>query len=95
MKSIIITGSCGLVRTRIIKIFLNKKFNVIGIDNNFRKFFFLVKMERNWVKKDLIKFQNYNHFNLDIRNKFSVEKKIFKKFKNISGIIHCAAQPSI
>ena len=45
MKSIIITGSCGLVGQELSKFFLNKKFKVIGIDNNFRKFFFLVKME--------------------------------------------------
>ncbi len=94
MKSIIITGSCGLVGQELSKFFLNKKFKVIGIDNNFRKFFFGKDGNNNWVKKDLVKIKNYIHFDLDIRNKFSLEKKIFKKIKNLSGIIHCAAQPS-
>ena len=41
----------------------------------------------------LVKIKNYIHFDLDIRNKFSLEKN-FKKIKNLSGIINCAAQPS-
>ena len=50
MKSIIITGSCGLVGQELSKFFLNKKFKVIGIDNNFRKFFFGKDGNNNWVK---------------------------------------------
>ena len=38
--------------------------------------------------------KNYKHFNVDIRN-YQNLKKIFKKYRrNISLIIHCAAQPS-
>ena len=38
MKTVIITGSCGLVGASC-EIFHKKKFKVIGIDNNFRKNF--------------------------------------------------------
>ena len=47
------------------------------------------------MKKKIIKENpRYKHFNVDIRNYQSLEKifKIYKK--NISVIIHCAAQPS-
>ena len=36
----LITGSSGLIGSEVSYFFLKKKFNVIGIDNNFRKFFF-------------------------------------------------------
>ena len=45
-------------------------------------------------KKLTNKLKKYKHFNADVRNYRSLEK-IFKKYKkNISLIIHCAAQPS-
>ena len=37
MNKVIITGSSGLVGSEAVKFFSKKKFNVIGIDNNFRK----------------------------------------------------------
>ena len=47
-------------------------------------------MKKNLQKRN----KNFKHLNLDIRNYGSLEK-IFKKYKkNISVIIHCAAQPS-
>ena len=39
MKYALITGSCGLVGAEAVKYFHNKKFKIIGIDNNFRKEF--------------------------------------------------------
>ena len=35
MNKVIITGSSGLVGSEAVKFFSKKKFNVIGIDNNF------------------------------------------------------------
>ena len=48
-----------------------------------------------WIKNNLIKRnKKFKNFNIDIRN-FNGLEKIFKKYrKNISLIIHCAAQPS-
>ena len=57
-------------------------------------FFFGKKASVKWVENILKKKKNYFHFNIDIRNKKTLENKIFKKIKNIKGIIHCAAQPS-
>ncbi len=94
MKTIIITGSCGLIGHELSNFFLRKNFRVIGIDNNFRKFFFGSKASVKWVEKILIKKKNYFHYKIDIRNKKNLENKIFKKIKNVKGVIHCAAQPS-
>ena len=95
MSVVIITGSNGLVGSESVNFFCDKGFNVVGIDNNLRKFFFGKDGSTQWIKNKLLKRnKNFINFNFDIRNKNGVEK-IFKKYKkNISLIIHCAAQPS-
>ena len=95
MSIVLITGSSGLIGSESVNFFSKKGFNVIGIDNNLRKFFFGNDASTNWVKNQLIKSnKNFKSLNLDIRNYKALEK-VFKKYKkNISLIIHCAAQPS-
>ena len=95
MSVAIITGSTGLVGSETVNFFHDKGFDVIGIDNNLRKFFFGKSSSTNWIKTKLIKRnKNFKNFNFDIRN-FKGLEKIFKKYrKRISVIIHCAAQPS-
>jgi CDP-paratose 2-epimerase len=96
MSIVLITGSNGLVGSESVQFFSNKGFDVVGIDNNLRQFFFGKNSSTLEVKKELIKNnrKNFTPLNIDIRNYNSLEK-IFKKYrKYISLIIHCAAQPS-
>ena len=95
MSVAIITGSNGLVGAEATNFFCDKGFDVIGIDNNLRNFFFGKDGSTNWICKKLKKRnKKYKHFNIDIRSYAGLEK-IFKKYnKNISIVIHCAAQPS-
>ena len=39
MKLVLITGSCGLVGQEVTNLFIKKKYKVIGVDNDKRKFF--------------------------------------------------------
>ena len=95
MSIVLITGSSGLVGSESVNFFCEKGFDVIGIDNNLRKFFFGKDASTENIKNTLIKNnKKFKHFSIDIRNYKDLEK-IFKKYnKNISLIIHCAAQPS-
>jgi CDP-paratose 2-epimerase len=95
MSVAIITGSTGLVGSESVKFFCDKGFDVIGIDNNLRKYFFGNDGSTIWVKKQLKKkYKNFYNYSVDIRNTKIIEK-IFRKYsKKISIIIHCAAQPS-
>tara|TARA_B110001450_G_scaffold81768_1_gene77567 strand:+ start:1381 stop:2427 length:1047 start_codon:yes stop_codon:yes gene_type:complete len=95
MSVVIITGSSGLVGSESVEFFCKKGFDVVGIDNNLRNHFFGKDGSTIWVKKKLLNnHKNFKSNNIDIRNFNSIEK-IFKKYKkNISLIIHCAAQPS-
>ena len=51
MSVVIITGSTGLVGSEAVNFFCEKGFNVIGIDNNLRKFFFGDDGSTLWIKK--------------------------------------------
>ena len=95
MSVVIITGSTGLVGSESVNFFCKKGFEVIGIDNNLRKFFFGKDGSTLWVKNRLLKAnKKFKNYSIDIRN-INQLKKIFKKYsKNIKLIIHCAAQPS-
>ena len=75
MKIALITGSCGLVGSESSLFFSKKGFKIIGIDNNYRKFFFGGDGDVTWIKKKLKKnLTNYVHFNSDIRNYNSLKK---------------------
>jgi len=95
MSIVLITGSSGLVGSESVSFFSKKGFDVIGIDNNLRKFFFGNEGSTNKIKSNLLKEnKTFKNHNIDIRNYGALEKIFIKYKKNISLIIHCAAQPS-
>ncbi len=95
MSIVLITGSTGLVGSESVKFFCKKGFDVIGVDNNFRKFFFGKDGDTLWIKNKLKKdFKNYKHFDIDIRNLTRLNNLFRNYKKNIKLIIHSAAQPS-
>ena len=49
MRTIIVTGSSGLIGSESAKFFLNKNYKVIGIDNNLRKYFLEKTAIRNGI----------------------------------------------
>ena len=95
MSVVLITGSSGLVGSESVNFFCKKGFDVIGIDNNLRRFFFGSEGSTLWVRNSLLKKnKSFKSYNVDIRN-YEKLSKIFQKYKKqISLIIHCAAQPS-
>jgi CDP-paratose 2-epimerase len=93
IKKVLITGSAGLIGSEAVAYFASKHFEVHGIDNNMRAYFFGKDGDITWNKKRLQKsYQHYHHYAFDIRN----EKKLERIFKDnhFDLIIHTAAQPS-
>ncbi len=92
-KYILITGSAGLIGSESVKFFCEKDFQVIGIDNNMRQYFFGSEASTEWNRRRLEdKYKNYTHYSIDIRNQNELTT-LFKKY-NFDLIIHTAAQPS-
>jgi CDP-paratose 2-epimerase len=95
MDIALITGCSGLIGSESVKFFIDKGYYVVGIDNHMRAYFFGPDSSTEENTKKLIKdYNNFNHYNTDIRN-FEEIEKIFKKYSNdIKVIVHTAAQPS-
>lgn len=94
MKKVLITGSAGLIGSEAVKFFVDKEYQVIGIDNDMRKYFFGQEASTQW-NMDRLKEQlkdKYFHYQVDIRNNEEIEK-IFQEHE-FEVIIHAAAQPS-
>jgi len=95
MSVVLVTGSSGLVGSETVKKFHGEGLSVVGIDNDLRAHLFgsdaSTKHQMEWQVKS---YERFIPEVVDIRDYASLEK-IFMRFKGeISGIVHCAAQPS-
>jgi CDP-paratose 2-epimerase len=95
MSIALITGSCGLVGLETSYFFSKKGFKVVGVDNDMRKYFFGNEASTHKylekLKRDIL---DYEHYDIDIRDKILLEKIFSKYHKDIAIVIHVAAQPS-
>lgn len=92
-KTALITGSAGLIGSECVRFFSEKGFQIVGIDNNMRKWFFGEDASVQWNKELLLQqVPNYKHYDIDIRDRKDIEK-LFKE-NSFDLIIHTAAQPS-
>ena len=92
-KTLLVTGSGGLVGSEIVTLLHNDFDHVYGVDNNQRKFLFGKNGDVNLRIKEIInKVHNYSHCNIDIR----ARKKVFQLIEKIKPtvVVHCAGQPS-
>jgi CDP-paratose 2-epimerase len=95
MEIAIITGAAGLIGSESVAFFADKFDLIIGIDNNYRQYFFGKEASTEWNKTRLEKqYDNYKHLNIDIRQ-YEELKGIFETYNtDIKLVIHAAAQPS-
>jgi CDP-paratose 2-epimerase len=95
MTIAIITGSAGLIGSEAARFFSAKGMDVIGIDNNMRKYFFGEDASTAWNQERLEQdLKNYTHSAIDIRSWDDVNGLFRKHGKDIGLIVHTAAQPS-
>lgn len=95
MGIVLVTGSAGLIGSEVVRFFSEKKFAVVGIDNDMRKYFFGNAASTHWQTEKLKeKYSSFISFNADIRDKAEMEKIFSKYGSDIKLIIHTAAQPS-
>ena len=95
MSVALVTGSAGLIGSETVKFVHGQGMDVVGIDNDMRQYFFGEESSTAWNTKQLkAELKNYTHFSTDIRD-FEEIKKIFSRYgRDISLVVHTAAQPS-
>ena len=95
MSVVIVTGSAGLIGSEAARFFHDKGFDIVGIDNNMRAYFFGQSASTATVKESLVReLKNYTHYDCDIREFESINNVFSKYAKDIVLVVHTAAQPS-
>ncbi|SPE62238.1 Nucleoside-diphosphate-sugar epimerase [Verrucomicrobia bacterium] len=92
-KTILVTGSNGLIGSEVCFHFGRRGFRVEGVDNNQRAVFFGPDGDTRWNQRRLQEtLPGFTHHELDIRDR----KKVQALLKEVSPelVIHAAAQPS-
>jgi len=95
MRTIIVTGSAGLIGSETVKRFAKDGTHIVGIDNDLRAQFFGVEASTKNTRDHLIaNVRGYDHYELDIRDPSAVAG-LFKSYSGrIDAIVHTASQPS-
>lgn len=93
MKTVLVTGSNGLIGSEVCLYFGARGFSVRGIDNNQRAVFFGPQGDTRWNQQRLQhKLPSFAHHEIDIRDRAGIETLVGEIKPSV--IIHTAAQPS-
>ena len=95
MRTIIVTGSAGLIGSETVQYFAREGARIVGIDNDMRAQFFGAEASTRKTRDHLVKdIPNYEHHELDIRDSQGVMELFKEEGREIAAIVHTAAQPS-
>jgi CDP-paratose 2-epimerase len=93
MRSVLVTGSSGLIGSEVATYFSHLGWRVHGIDNNQRAVFFGQGGDTRWNQRRLsAQLRNFEHHELDIRDRDGVLALVAALRPD--AIVHAAAQPS-
>jgi CDP-paratose 2-epimerase len=96
MSVVVVTGSGGLIGSEAALFYGKAGYDVVGIDNDMRSYFFGHESSTAWNRERVQRLleSRYRHYDLDIRDTEGVSE-VFRRYgANIALIIHTAAQPS-
>lgn len=92
-KTLLVTGSSGLIGSEVSAYFSRQGFAVHGVDNNQRAVFFGPQGDTRWMQRRLMEtLANFTHHELDIRDRPGVMSLIRSIKPDL--IVHAASQPS-
>lgn len=93
VKTLVVTGSSGLIGSESVLHFDARGWKVLGVDNNMRADFFGPDGDTSWnLRRIKAATRHFAHHDLDIRDR----RAVLEFFEQVRPdfVIHCAAQPS-
>ena len=96
MSVALITGAAGLIGSEAAEHFVARGMSVVGRDNDMRRVFFGDEASTRWNRDRLERRlgKAYTHLDLDIRDRDGIDKAFSRFGREITVVIHAAAQPS-
>jgi CDP-paratose 2-epimerase len=95
MSVVLITGASGLIGSEAALFFSAKGFDVVGVDNDMRRYFFGDDASTAWRRQRLEReLRGYTHVAADVRDERAMDRVFSPLGRNIMLVIHAAAQPS-
>ncbi|MCH2173110.1 NAD-dependent epimerase/dehydratase family protein [Myxococcota bacterium] len=95
MSLAIVTGSAGLIGAESCRYLDEQGLEIVGVDNDMRRTFFGDEASTDWSRKQLERnLHRYRHESLDIRDESGIDALFARYGRDISLIVHTAAQPS-
>src|SRR5688572_23465928 len=95
MSIVLITGASGLIGSEAAAFFAGRGFDVIGVDNDMRRYFFGDDGSTAWRRTMLERsLSGYRHVDADIRDEGAIDRLFAGHGSDIALVIHTAAQPS-
>jgi CDP-paratose 2-epimerase len=95
MPIAIVTGSGGLIGSESARYFAGQGFDVIGVDNDMRSYFFGPEASTAQTSARLeSELDGFIGEPLDVRDRDAIEALLARHRSKIELIVHCAAQPS-
>ena len=92
-RTVLVTGSSGLIGSEAVEYFDRQGCRVIGVDNNMRRVFFGAAGDTTWNLERLKRATpRFTPENLDIRDRAAMDA-LFRA-NRFDLVVHCAAQPS-
>ncbi len=93
MKTVLVTGSSGLIGSEAVTYFSRRGWRVVGVDNNMRADFFGPKGDTTWnLNRLMAQTKNFHPVDGDIRDRAAMRKLLGEARPEL--IVHAAAQPS-
>jgi len=96
MSVAVVTGSAGLIGSEACAFFAGGGMHVIGVDNDMRRAFFGEEASTAWnrarLEQDLG--ARYTHVHADIRDADAISRVFARYGRDVTLVIHAAAQPS-
>ncbi|MFM7845413.1 MAG: NAD-dependent epimerase/dehydratase family protein [Planctomycetota bacterium] len=95
MAVAIVTGSAGLIGAESVRMFSQRGWEVVGIDNDMRSVFFGAEASTRWSRQSLqAAVRGYRHHDVDIRDQQAIHAIFSQYGSDIGAVVHAAAQPS-